>query len=194
MKTIILAFFLLSLVNATAAIHQVNVENFKFIPNELETFAGDTVQFVWINGTHPVASDNEAWEEFMIDNENQSFNLIIDQAGVFPYYCTLHGSPGGIGMAGTINVDNISGKSELLENQSAQINPYIAEDVLHIELYEIIIDNVQIVNLEGKIIDNIPVQNVRQVEANVHEASGGLYFLQFLRKGKVINTKKIIID
>lgn len=37
--------------------------------------------------------------------ESQSFNYVITpSAGTYPYYCTVHGAPGGVGMSGKLKI------------------------------------------------------------------------------------------
>src|SRR5215204_586822 len=70
---------------------------------------GDTV--CWINDgflSHDVTSDSSG--AFSSGNlmPGQSFRHTFPSAGSYPYYCSLHGGSGGVGMAGTIAVGSSS--------------------------------------------------------------------------------------
>src|SRR5688572_24517480 len=64
---------------------------------------GDTVWWSWIGFSHSVTADDASFNSGV---HSPPFNFLytFDQPGVYRYYCTLHGAPGGIGMAGTITV------------------------------------------------------------------------------------------
>ncbi len=67
--------------------------------------AGDTVQWVWVSGTHSTTSGNCCTPDGMWDSSIQSggatFTRTFAAAGTFPYYCSVHLSA----MTGTIMVN-----------------------------------------------------------------------------------------
>jgi plastocyanin len=87
----------------------VHVFNFEYAPDPT-IFVGDTVEWVWDEFVHSVTSVTGSAEVF--DSEPQvppfSFTHTFTQAGVYNYYCTLHGVDNGdgtaVGMAGTVTV------------------------------------------------------------------------------------------
>jgi plastocyanin len=65
---------------------------------------GSTV--TWFNAgefEHSATADNGSFDTTLLANGEQS-SIIFNEPGVFPYYCILHGGPGGVGMAATITV------------------------------------------------------------------------------------------
>ena len=85
-------------------------DNF-FDPTTIDVAAGSTV--VWDNsglGQHTVVSDDGIFdsgqEKSQWLNPGQTFSFTFPQAGTYPYHCALHGAAGGIGMSGTIVVEN----------------------------------------------------------------------------------------
>ncbi len=75
-----------------AAIHQVNISNFAFVPGHEVINQGDTVR--WTNmdlATHTSTSDQGVWNSGDIINL-QSYSRAFDSAGVFPYHCNYHPS------------------------------------------------------------------------------------------------------
>jgi plastocyanin len=85
-------------------------DNF-FDPTTIDVTAGTTV--VWDNaglGQHTVVSDDGLFDSGQDKsqwlNPGQTFSFTLTQAGTYPYHCALHGAAGGIGMSGTIVVEN----------------------------------------------------------------------------------------
>ncbi len=90
--------------------HIVEVKDFEFIPKDLSISLGDTVEFQWTGviphtTTSDVVSGPSSWDSGLL-GQGASYSLILEETGVHPYYCTPHGGPGGIGMAGTITVND----------------------------------------------------------------------------------------
>lgn len=76
-----------------------------FEPVEVTVPAGTTV--VWTNEgqlAHTVTADDEQFASGSLD-PGATFELTFDTPGEYPYYCRFHGGPGGVGMAGTIIVE-----------------------------------------------------------------------------------------
>jgi plastocyanin len=108
-------------VGAQAANHAVTVggSGNSFSPATLSIAAGDTVTFTYAGGVapHNVRSDPTAVTQFRCaagcDGAGGSGDptatgwtstITFPDAGAVPYYCEIHGGPGGVGMAGTITV------------------------------------------------------------------------------------------
>ena len=83
----------------------VSVLDNSFSPKELHIKAGQTV--TWVdNGTspHTVTADDNSFNSGTFQ-PGQQYSHTFNTPGTYPYYCTLHGGPGGTGMAGVIIVD-----------------------------------------------------------------------------------------
>ncbi|HVM54652.1 MAG TPA: cell wall-binding repeat-containing protein [Acidimicrobiales bacterium] len=90
---------------APAAADEVDVAaaNFEFSPREIQVPEGTTV--TWTNTDpepHTVTADNSSFS--LLINPGQSVSRTFNSPGEVPYFCKLHGAPGGLGMAGTIFV------------------------------------------------------------------------------------------
>lgn len=61
---------------------------------------GGTVHWVWANGRHSTTSNDPGWDsgEF---SPNHTFDFTFNQAGSFPYHCSVHG----LMMSGTVVVN-----------------------------------------------------------------------------------------
>ena len=82
----------------------VEMQDFVFAPKTITIAAGTTVN--WPNtgqAPHTSTSDTGLWDSGQ-KAAGESFSFTFREAGTFPYYCTLHGAPGGVGMAGTVIV------------------------------------------------------------------------------------------
>ncbi len=90
---------------ADANTKQIVISNFLFGSGPLTVKVGTTV--TWTNqdsAAHTATADNKLWDSGVLQ-KGQSFSFTFKQAGQFPYYCTLHGGPGGQGMASSITVE-----------------------------------------------------------------------------------------
>lgn len=94
--SVILFTFLFSVTEAFAVKHVVNVQNYSFVPANLNVQVGDTIRWVWINGTHTTTSTTipfgaPAWDE-PITSSNTFYEYRVNVAGVYNYLCTPHSS------------------------------------------------------------------------------------------------------
>jgi len=76
-----------------------------FTPSQVTINLGDTVKWVF-HGFHTTTSDSrtgvEIWDSGTLSSG--SFSHTFNNSGTFKYYCTLHSSPGGSGMNGSVIV------------------------------------------------------------------------------------------
>ena len=88
-----------------AAEETVTATDNAFTPKDVTVRPGDKVTF---NGTNTAAPHNVRFVgEAALNTPSTTFNVskTFDSAGTFAYYCELHGSPDGTGMAGTVKVE-----------------------------------------------------------------------------------------
>jgi plastocyanin len=95
-------------VSAFAADHRVSVGGSAnvFTPKTLTINAGDTVTFVNAGGFHDVTANDNSFTSGAPTTDTFSFTQAFPTAGTYGYYCTIHGSSNGTGMAGTITVND----------------------------------------------------------------------------------------
>ena len=90
-----------------STVTDVDVENFVFSPANVTIDVGDQVRWTNQEGNHNVVFDamefpgsgppsTSAWV----------YTETFDTAGVYMYYCEVHGGPGGTNMAGTVTVNS----------------------------------------------------------------------------------------
>lgn len=96
--------------------HLVTVADFAFSPRVVTVAPGDVVR--WTNGAgghhHNVVADDGSFRcangcdglggSGAPDDGAWSFTLTFPAAGEFPYFCEVHGGPGGVGMSGKVLV------------------------------------------------------------------------------------------
>jgi plastocyanin len=91
-----------------AAEHHVTIQDDEFLPHSLTIAPGDTVIWTNIGGDHTVTSDDELFSSTTQGGAaipfNGTFTHTFNANGRFPYYCQLHGAPGGQGMSAAIRV------------------------------------------------------------------------------------------
>jgi plastocyanin len=83
----------------------VPMANFIFNPKDVIVPVGATV--IWVNqdgAPHTATADDGKLFKSDLLSRGQQFKHTFDQIGEFPYYCELHGSAGGVDMAGKIKV------------------------------------------------------------------------------------------
>jgi plastocyanin/uncharacterized membrane protein YozB (DUF420 family) len=83
----------------------VPMANFIFNPKQVIVPVGTTV--IWVNqdgAPHTATADDGKLFKSDLLSTGQQFKHTFDQLGEFPYFCELHGSAGGVDMAGTIKV------------------------------------------------------------------------------------------
>jgi len=96
---------------ATADVISVIVTDFDFLPPHVGVNAGDTVEWDWLaeipHSTTSAAGFAESWDSG-IQGYPFTFAYDFTVPGIYPYYCTLHGSDNGdgtvSGMAGHVSV------------------------------------------------------------------------------------------
>jgi plastocyanin len=91
----------------------VNVSDNVFAPNNFTVTVGDTILWMWVNGTHTTSSTSipvgaAAWNQ-VIDQNNTSYMYIVSTAGNYNYQCNFHVS---MGMVGQFTAEQSSGLNE----------------------------------------------------------------------------------
>ncbi len=91
----------------------VAISGSRYDPAQVSIPAGETV--VWTNNDsagHSVTADDGSFDSNPSCGslagtcmaKGQTYQMSFPIAGTYPYYCRVHGGPGGRGMAGTITV------------------------------------------------------------------------------------------
>ncbi|MGJ0483603.1 MAG: PQQ-dependent sugar dehydrogenase [Methylomicrobium sp.] len=118
-----------------AATVEVNVSDFVFAPKTVIVKIGDTVRWNWANGTHTTTSGtsgtpNGQWDSG-VHMPSFSFEQTFNQAGSFPYFCSVHWQQG---MTGTVVVKSSNTPQTRLDNP---IKPRIKRGNVRIKLTQV---------------------------------------------------------
>lgn len=94
MQTRLLSILFFLSLSASATVHVVNVSSFQFSPSSLTVAVGDTIEWVWVNGSHTTTSTNipagaQSWNSTISPNVT-SFQYIVTTPGTYAYRCTPH--------------------------------------------------------------------------------------------------------
>ena len=89
-------------------VHTVFVEDFVFNPVDISISEGDVVRWEWTGqvahtSTSDATTGADSWASGLL-NTGDTYDSPVLSEGLHPYYCEPHGAPGGVGMAGTIEV------------------------------------------------------------------------------------------
>ena len=173
---------------SNATIHTVLVADFSFIPATVNAVCGDTVAWVWSNGTHTTTSTSvpscgTAWNA-PITSSISTYSIVIPCEGVYNYYCTVHPQMmGNIIATCPTGIDEKSISASLLApNPFNEIISVTYRDNDHIVLYNMLGNSM-------KEIDLVPGNNT--VHLDLVGIPRGIYFLGFFRKGVLTETRKI---
>lgn len=83
----------------------IDMVNFAYEPGDISVPAGSTV--TWVNKDngprHSATASDGSFDTGLLDAGEEAA-IVLDTPGTYIYYCTLHGSPDGSGMAATITV------------------------------------------------------------------------------------------
>lgn len=105
LRAITSSLCLLAATGAGATIHTINVSSNVFTPSSLTASLGDTIRWVWQNGSHTTTSTTiptgaAAWNA-VSNNTNPVFQYVPAVAGTYNYICQPHQA---LGMVGTFTV------------------------------------------------------------------------------------------
>jgi plastocyanin len=82
----------------------VMIKDGSFLEKDITVKAGTTVTWIMdASFTHTVTADDGSFDSGNL-TDGQTFSYTFNEVGDFPYYCTFHGGPGGVDMAGSVTV------------------------------------------------------------------------------------------
>ncbi len=107
--TVFLFSLLLTFSNLFAQTNHIveTTNSMTFNPANITVMVGDTV--TWMNtslGFHNVVADDGSFTSGAPSTSLWVYSYVFTTAGNNPYYCQIHGGPGGVGMSGTVTVQN----------------------------------------------------------------------------------------
>jgi len=193
--------------------HDVTVANFSFTPAALTITVGDTVRWTNVLGNHNVVADDNSFTSGPLAPAPWVYTHVFTTAGSNPYYCSLHGGPGGVGMSGVITVQtatdvqddgNLIYKFDLKQNYP---NPFNPTTTIQFDLPEDAVVTLKIYNMLGQEVQTLldredMIEGTQEVQFNAQNLSSGVYFYRIVAEtldedGAKLNTfqtvKKMIL-
>ncbi len=185
---------------AKATIWVIDVQNFSFSPSALTTVTvGDTVRWVWIEGSHTTTSTTipgsaASWDHPMNSTSTQ-FDYVPTVSGVYNYKCTPHASLGMVGsftVMGGVGLEEVAARQELNVSPNPFTNNFVVgfvngsdQRIKEVHLYDLSGQQVMKVNdpdamAGGKIL------------LNPGELERGIYFLKVVDQANKIFMQRII--
>lgn len=94
--------------SATDVVQVIAVDD-QFVPPVVEVPRGATVEWL-VEGDNPhnVFAADGSWGSPEVMRRGDRFEVTFDEPGIFPFYCSFHGTPEGDGMAGYVVVGDVS--------------------------------------------------------------------------------------
>jgi plastocyanin len=131
-----LALSVCSALPAFATVYTVNVSSNQFSPASVTMNTGDTVKWVWVNGSHTTTSSSiptgaTPWNS-PITSSVTTYSYVPSVAGTYNYVCTPHAS---MGMVGTLIVNCLpptapavtaSGNGNACQGSSVSLNTSVS--------------------------------------------------------------------
>jgi len=186
------------------SVHTITVADFSFTPDNITVVVGDTVRWVYNTGAteHNIVADDGSFTSGPLALPPWTYDHVFSAAGNNPYYCELHGGPGGQGMSGVVIVQNPSGvpgeelianKFELKQNYPNPFNPSTKinfvipqESFVSIKVFDVIGNEIT------TLINEVKKSGSYEVEFVADKLPSGVYVYQ-LRADNFIQTRKMIL-
>jgi plastocyanin len=197
---------------AHALVQQINVANFAFSPPTATITLGDTLRWVWVNGTHTATSGDpttctpDGLFSGPLDISHPTFQYVFTQTGTFDYFCTFHCM---FGMTGQITVQPTLGavpetKRSGMDGPTiyASPNPFFARATLELRLPRAEPARVEIYDITGR---SISVLTDRGLDAGTHplvwdgridggeDAPGGIYYARATTPTETVTARLILV-
>ncbi len=162
---------------------------------------GDFV--TWTNvggGSHPTASNTGVWPTFPMRPGAPDRTIQFNTPGVFGYYCTAHGAPNQ-GQFGTITVQRPTAVEDArLAGLALNLFPNPSKGVVTVTLgtakvgvdYRLRLSN--IIGQEVRSLALRPDLTEAGLAVDLRELPTGMYLCSLLADGKLVSTKRLILQ
>ena len=198
----LILILILSGISNSQTTHDVTVTSFSFTPAVLTITVGDAVKWTNVFGTHNVVADDNSFTSGPLAPAPWEFTHVFTTAGTNPYYCQLHGGPGGLGMSGVIVVEEpvnvpedefVVDKFELKQNYP---NPFNSTTKINFVIPNISFVNVKVYDVIGNevatLVNEEKGAGTYEIEFTAEKLTSGFYFYS-LTAGSFVATKKMIL-
>jgi plastocyanin len=178
-RFLLLAFTLLTFISATATVHMVDVADFMFTPSTLTVHPGDTVRWMWVNGTHTTTSTSipsgaTSWTS-NINSATSFFDYVPHAPGTYNYICSIHPTL----MVASFTVSNPAATPVAAPSPIGNAWPNPASNLLHI-----VFNNatqpvtISLVNMAGREVMRRDYNAVKETDMDIAAIPEGNYILR----------------
>lgn len=178
--------------NLSAMKRIVSVIDFAFSPSSFTAIVGDTVMWVWGNGTHTTTSTSvpagaNSWDS-PINSSSTSFTYVIAVAGTYNFKCTIHSFTGTF----TASAASSSSVGAVNESQAINIFPNPVSRLLNVQFnLPGLPESIMLYDLNGKQI--LKKENpAPQVDLDLSAIPSGKYIIAG-KQGETIFRKELIV-
>jgi plastocyanin len=197
----IILFVLFSHESFTQTIHDVALGSMSFTPAEITIPVNDIVRWTNNGGLHNVVADDESFTSGAPSTSLWTFQHTFTSTGDFRYYCSEHGGPGGVGMAGIVHVQPSTGVNDdnTLINFSLKQNypnPFNPTTTIEYSIPEATFVSLKVYNVTGSmektLISEFQLQGNYIIKFDATDLPTGVYFYQIIA-GNNISTKRMVL-
>lgn len=174
--------------------YMVMVSNFTFTPSSFNMHLGDTVLFMWSNGTHTTTSTTipagaTAWNS-NIDASTTTFMYKPTKQGVYNYQCNFHVSSG---MIGSFTVLSPTDVPSIAPSPTVSIFPNPVAGLLHVQFTQTDMPaSVILADVTGRTIVSNTYNGVKETELNLKDIPNGFYVISISQNNTAIKQELII--
>lgn len=173
--------------SALAATHMVDVANYSFAPSSFTAHPGDTIIWMWVNGTHTTTSTTipagaNSWNS-NIDVSTTFYIYVPTVIGTYNYLCSIHAS---LGMVGSFTVVSSTGIAPVNTNPEFCVFPNPTPGPLQIKL-----DNpglpvsITLADANRKVVINKEHCQSNDTNLDLQWMPNGTYYIRVIREDKV---------
>lgn len=178
-----------------ATIYTVTVSNYQFTPANVNAQVGDTIQWVWVNGSHTTTSGSipagaAPWDAD-IEEDEPGFSYVITEAGTYNYVCTPHAPE----MAGTITATGNTSVGTAPQAGSMTLYPSPATNTLYLSADKAgsTTANIVITDLTGRMVLQQAADISKGASINTSLLPAGRYFLRAQTGAELFTGSFIIV-
>ena len=188
-----------TMIPSRATTMMVGVSDNVFTPASFTINVGDTIVWMWAQGTHTTTSTTipvgaQAWDQ-LLDQNNTSYMYVVTTTGTYNYWCTFHYQ---MGMVGQFTVEQSSGIGENISGVTLNIfaNPVNRQLQVYLKSSKTGMMNIVLNDITGREVRQLASENQfageHHFQYNVADLPKGMYLLKFTLGGDEL-VRKIIL-
>ena len=187
--------------NFAQTLHDVALVGMTFSPKELTINVADTVRWTNNGGLHNVLADDNSFSSGSVSTSIWVFTHVFTTVGDFRYYCTEHGGPNGVGMAGIIHVEMATDVNDDIIKMDYNLkqnypNPFNPSTTIQYSIPQGEFVTLKIYSVTGSL-EKVLISEYQPggnyiIEFNATDLTSGVYFYQ-LKAGNFVSTNRMVL-